>query len=64
MTRPPPDLAAAIAHSRDANGIPRLDRVRALLAATPADRETATNPAAAARDEAGTARDKRPEDEP
>lgn len=58
-----PDLAAAIAHSRDAHGIPRLDRVRALLAATPQDRETAADLAAAARDEASIARDRGLEDD-
>ena len=59
-----PDLNAAIEHSRDRNGVPRLDRVRALLDATPEERAVAADMARAERDEASIARERGMEGEP
>lgn len=58
------EISAALEHCRRPDGIVRMDRVRALLRATPEDRAVATDMARAARDEASIARERSMEDEP
>lgn len=58
------EIRAALEHCRRPDGIVRMDRVRALLRATPDERAAAADMARTARDEASIARERGMEGEP